>query len=159
MANNLRKTLKAWDPIDGAMGRCYANIDGNLEEMMYLKDVSADAKKNKKAIRVLGYSGTKHKSAGWEGTGKATIYYVTSYFRKLMLRYMNENKDFYFDMFVENEDPTSETGKQGIWLKNVNIDGITLAKLDINNTELDEEISFTFDGASMTEEFSTIVGE
>lgn len=155
---NLR-TLKAWDPIDGAMGRCYANIDGNLEDMIYAKDVSADVKKNKKTIRVLGYSGTKHKSAGWEGTGKMTVYYVTSLFRKLMLKYMKENKDFYFDMFIENEDPTSETGKQGMWLKNCNIDGVTLAKLDINNTELDEEISFTFDAASMTNEFTTVVGE
>lgn len=153
------RTLKAWDPIDGAKGRCYANIDGNLEDLIYVKDVNADVKKNKKSIRVLGYGGTKHKSTGWEGTGKMTIYYVTSLFRRLILTYMKEGKDFYFDMFIENEDPSSETGKQGIWLKNCNIDGVTLAKLDINNTELDEEISFTFDDASMPDEFTPVVGE
>lgn len=152
-------TLKAFDTISGQMGECYANINGNTEKLLYLKKIEATVEKTKKEIKVLGYAGTKNKSAGWKGTGSATLYYVTSLYRELMLEYMHTGKDFNMDMYVVNEDPTSETGKQKIWLKNVNFDKITLAKLDVESTELDEEVTFTFDDAEMIREFDEITGE
>ncbi|MDO4301546.1 MAG: phage tail tube protein [Clostridia bacterium] len=152
-------TLRGTDPISGKLGECYANIDGSMEDMLYVKKVEAKVEKQKKEINVLGYSGSKNKSAGWKGTGTATLYYMTSIFRKKMLEYMNTGKDFYVDMFIVNDDPSSNAGRQKIWLKNVNFDGITLAMLDVDNTELNEELSFTFDGAEMVEEFDTVTGE
>lgn len=152
-------TLKAIDTISGQYGATYANIDGNTEKMLYLKKIEATVEKTKKEIKVLGYAGTKNKSTGWKGTGTATLYYITSLYRKYMLNYMNTGKDFNMDLYIENEDPSSSTGKQKIWLKNVNFDKITLAKLDVDSTELDEEVSFTFDGAEMLTEFDDIEGE
>lgn len=157
MAKDL--TLKGTDPISGKLGECYANIDGSMEEMIYLKKIEAKMEKQKKEINVLGYSGSKNKSAGWKGTGTATLYYMTSLFRRLAIEYMNTGKDFYVDMFVVNDDPSSGAGRQKVWLKNVNFDGITLAMLDVDNTELNEEISFTFDGAELVEQFDTVTGE
>lgn len=152
-------TMKAVDTINGQLGTCTAVVNGNIEEMIYTKSIEAKVDKTKKEIKVLGYTGTKNKSAGWKGTGTCTVYYVTSLYRKLMLEYMHTGKDFYMDMYIENEDPGSSSGKQKMWLKNVNFDGLDLAKLNVDSTELDEEISFTFDDAEMITEFDEITGE
>ena len=152
-------TLKAMDTISGQYGAAYASIDGNTEKMLYLKKIEATVEKTKKEIKVLGYSCTKNKSTGWKGTGTATLYYITSLYRKYMLRYMNTGQDFNMDLYIENEDPSSDAGKQKIWLKNVNFDKIILAKLDVDSTELDEEVSFTFDGAEILNEFDEVEGE
>lgn len=157
MANEL--TLRGTDPISGKLGECYATIDGSMEEMIYLKKIEAKMEKEKKEINVLGYAGSKNKATGWKGTGTATLYYMTSLFRRLAIEYMNTGKDLYFDMYVVNEDPSSKAGRQKVWLKNVNFDGITLAMLDVENTELSEEVSFTFDSAELVESFDTVTGE
>lgn len=154
-----RKTLKAWDAINGAEGRCIATIDGDVEDMIYVKDIEATVEKEKSEIKVLGQTGTKHKANGWKGKGKMTMYYATSLFRKMMAKYMDEGIDTYFDLLIENEDPTSDIGKQTIILKQVNIDDINIAKLDIGSKELDEELNFTFNGAEIRNEFDEVAGE
>ncbi len=152
-------TLKAWDTINGALGTCYVDIDGQKEEALYLKNIEANIKKNKREIKVLGQTGTKHKASGWSGTGKMTAYYSTSKFREIMLKYIKEGKDTYFEIIIENNDPSSDIQRQSIALKQVNIDTMTMAKLDINNTELDEEMTFTFNDVDILESFKPIVGE
>lgn len=152
-------TLKAWDAINGALGTCYANINGNKEEMLYVKNIEAKVKKNKREIKVLGQTGMKHKATGWSGTGTMTIYYSTTKFRELMLDYIRTGKDVYFDIIIENNDASSSIGRQTIVLKQVNIDNLVISKLDINSTELDEEIKFTFNDFSILNSFSDIVGE
>lgn len=153
------KTLKAWDTINGALGTCYAVINGKKEEMLYLKNIEAKIKKNKREIKVLGQTGTKHKASGWNGTGKMTVYYSTSKFREIMLEYIKTGKDTYFEIIVENNDPSSKIGRQSVAIKQVNIDAINMAKLDINNTELDEDMSFTFNDIDILNSFTPVVGE
>lgn len=154
-----RLSMKAWDAIHGAEGTCVAVIDGNMEEMMYLKDLDAKISKEKTELPVLGQKGKKHKSGGWKGTGKATIYYATSLFREKMLKYCKTGRDFYFDIIVENYDPASDIGTQRTILKQVNIDDINVAKLDIGTEALDEEISFTFNSWDLEKSFIPVVGE
>ena len=72
---------------------------------------------------------------------------------------MDEGVDTYFDLLIENEDPSSDIGKQTIILKQVNLDGIDIAKLDIDSKELDEELDFTFNGVEIRNEFGQVVGE
>lgn len=152
-------TLRAWDAINGALGTCYANINGNKEEMLYVKNIEAKIKKSKREIKVLGQTGTKHKATGWSGTGTMTIYYSTSKFRELMIEYIKTGKDTYFDIVIENNDSSSQIGRQSIILKQVNIDSITMGKLDINSTELDEEITFTFNDVTILNSFNNVIGE
>ncbi len=152
-------TLKAWDAINGALGTCYANINGNKEEMLYVKNIEAKIKKTKREIKVLGQTGMKHKATGWTGSGTMTIYYSTSKFREMMIEYIKTGKDVYFDIVIENNDASSQIGRQTVILKQVNIDNMVMAKLDINSTELDEEISFTFNDISILNSFNSIVGE
>lgn len=154
-----RKTLKAWDAINGAEGCCIATIDGEVEDMIYVKDIKAKIEKEKSEIKVLGQTGTKHKATGWKGTGSMTMYYATTLFRKMIVKYVDEGVDTYFDLLIENEDPSSEIGKQTIILKQVNIDEVDIAKLDIDSKELDEELNFTFNGVEIRSEFDKVVGE
>lgn len=148
--------MRGEDAISGKMGKAYATINGEVYEMFYLKNIEAVAEKTKAEIPVLGRTGVQHKASGWSGTGTATVYYVTSKFRELMLEYIKTGRDIYFDILIENEDPTSSTGRQTTILKGVNLDSVTMAKLDIESEALDEEISFTFNDIDMPNKFRPI---
>ncbi|MDR0915005.1 MAG: phage tail tube protein [Oscillospiraceae bacterium] len=146
--------LRAGDIISGQEGKITFDINGNIELGGYVKNVEASAEKEKSDIKVLGHRGTQSKTVGWSGSGSMTLYYITPLFRKMMLDYIKTGKDTYFTIIIENEDPASTVGKQTIVLYNCNIDSVVLAKLDVDSTELDEDIDFTFDNADMQDSFS-----
>ena len=148
--------MRAEDAISGKMGKAFATINGNVEEMLYLKNIEITAEKNKIEIPVLGKTGNQHKAGGWNGTGSATVYYSTSKFREIMLEYIKTGKDTYFDILVENDDPTSSLVKQTSIVKGVNLDSTIIAKLDIETEALDEEISFTYNDIDMPNKFNKI---
>lgn len=155
----MANTIKVKDIINGAEGSCVAVIDGKQELLAYVKNLEANVEKEKSEIKVLGSTSTKHRAVGWNGTGSMNVYYVTSMFRKMMFEYMKTGKDIYFDIIVENRNINSEMGKQTVVLKNVNIDSLCIAKLDIDSTELDEDIDFTFDDADLLNSFNELVWE
>lgn len=148
--------MQAEDAIAGKEGKVYATINGEVHEMLYVKNIEATIEKKKTEIPVLGYSGTQHKAGGWSGTGTMTVYYITSMFRKMMMEYVRTGRDTYFDIVVENEDPNSGAGRQTIVLKGVNLDSVIITKIDIEAEALDEEVSFTFNGVDMPEAFRSI---
>src|SRR5690606_7151157 len=146
--------LKAGDTISGQEGRAYATINGQVEEMFYIRSLEATIEKQKTEVRTLGRRGVQHKASGWTGTGTMTIYYVTTLFRQLMLDYIRNGRDVYFDITVVNEDPTSSIGRQTVVLKGVNLDSVMAARLDTETEVLDEEISFTFDDVDIMDSFT-----
>ena len=146
--------LKAEQIVSGQAGRAYANIDGRNQELLYLKSIDATVTKRKTAVRTLGHTGDQYKAAWWSGKGKMVIYYMTTLFREQMLQYMQSGKDSYFDIVVINEDVNTDTGRQTVVLKNCNLDSVALAKLNVEADNLDEEVSFTFDGAEILDSFS-----
>lgn len=148
--------MRAEDAISGKMGKAFATIDGNVEEMLYLKNIEATAEKKKVEVPVLGKTGDQHKAGGWTGTGSATAYYATSKFREMMLEYIKTGKDTYFDFLIENNDPTSSLGKQTTILKGVNIDSMLMAKLDIEAETLDEDFDFTYNDIDMPNTFNKL---
>ncbi len=121
--------------------------------MIYVKNIEATLEKNKTEVRTLGKRGTQQKTAGWSGSGSMNIYYVTSLFRKMALRYVKDGVDTYFTITIINEDPGSSIGRQTITLYNCNIDSVLLAKLDVENEILDEDVEFTFDDFDMMDSF------
>ncbi|NEN84364.1 phage tail tube protein [Paenibacillus elgii] len=148
-----QKVLHARDTISGQEGRAYATINGNKEEMFYVKKLEAKVEKEKAEIKALGRRGTQSKAKGWKGTGSMTIYYITTLFREMMNEYMVSGKDTYFDITVTNEDPSSSVGMQTVIIKNVNLDSVIMASLDTGSDTLEEEISFTFDGIEIKDRF------
>lgn len=150
--------MRAEDAISGKQGKVYATIKGNVEEMLYVKNIEANIEKNKIEVPILGRTGTQHKAGGWKGSGSMTIYYATSLFREMMLEYIKTGKDTYFDVLIENDDPTSDIGKQTTILKGVNLDSIIIAKLDVDSETLDEDLNFTFNDVDMPNKFRKMGG-
>ncbi|KAE8560251.1 phage tail tube protein, partial [Paenibacillus polymyxa] len=146
--------LQAKDTISGQQGRVYATINGNVEEMAYVKTLEAKIEKNMTEVKVLGYLGDQNKANGWKGTGSMTLYYVTSLFRQLMLDYVTTGKDTYFDLVIVNEDPTSSIGRQTVTLQNVNFSSTIIAKVDTGSELLDEDLDFTFSGVKLLDSFT-----
>ena len=148
--------LRAKDTINGALGTCFAIIDGNRYEIMQAKDVEAKVEKTKSEIPILGLTSKQHKAGGWNGTGTMEVYYISSLFRQIMLEYMKNGVDTYFELLITNEDPTSATGKQTVLLKGVNINSMAITKLDIEKDALDETMTFTFNDADLLDVFDAV---
>ena len=117
--------LRAKDTVNGALGTCFAIIDGKRHELMQVKNIQAKVKKTRMTIPILGMTAKQQKSGGWEGTGTMTVYYVSSLFRRVMADYMKNGVDTYFELLLTNEDPTGDAGRQTVLLKDVNIASTT----------------------------------
>ncbi len=147
------------DAVSGKQARAFATIDGRVEELFYARTLEATVEKNMTDVPILGKTRTPQRSAGWTGSGTLNIYYVTSLFRELMVRYVKTGVDFYFDLTVVNEQPGSSVGKQTIVLKNCNLSSLTVAKFDATSDEmLNEDMPFTFDDIDILDQFGKPVG-
>lgn len=143
------------DVITGKMATAFIKYEGENIPCSWFKELTATMEKSKNQVPRLGSTSSFTRTSGWEGTGEATMYYATSFFRKLAQQYHREGKDVYVDLVVTNDDPTSVLGTQTVVLKNVNFDDIVLARFDIGSDEpLDEDINFTFDDFEYLETFT-----
>ena len=151
------KTLNSGDTISGREGRAYVKINGNNEELFMAKTIEATVEKAKSEIKAIGRRMTGHKTTGMNGTGSITLYYLTPLFRSYLKQYKDSGVDLYFDMVIENEDPTSAAGKQTTLLLNCNLDSTVLAKLDGDSDDpLEEDADFTFDDFDILTPFNKI---
>lgn len=150
--------MRGRDAISASLAECYVTLDGVRYNLMQAINVEATMEKTKTEVPILGKSGKGNKAAGWTGTGSATFHFNTSIFRKFMKHYKDTNEDFYFDMQITNEDPSSAVGSQTIILNDCNLDSIVLAKFDADGEYLEEDIDFTFEDWDMPEEFLELEG-
>ncbi|MFB9273376.1 phage tail tube protein [Cohnella cellulosilytica] len=147
------------DAISGKQATAFATINGRVEELFYAKTIEATIEKNKVDVPILGQTNTAQRSAGWKGSGTLTVYYVTSVFRQLMRDFVKTGKDFWFELQITNEDPTSGTGKQTATLLKCNLDSIIAAKFDATSDDmLEEEMPFTFSDYDLPDLFNSITG-
>ena len=147
-------TMRARDSIAGSSGECYVLIDGRRINFMSAVKVEATVEKIKVEVPILGQRMKGNKTVGAKGTGTATFHYNTSIFRKVMKKFVDTGEDLYFDMIVTNDDPTSAAGRQTTILKGCNLNKTVVAQVDANNnTYLEVEIEFGFEGWDMPEEF------
>ena len=149
--------LKSFDPISGKEGVAYAKINGNNEELFFAKTIEATVEKAKSEIKAIGRRMTGHKTTGLNGTGSMTLYYLTPLFRQMVKQYKDTGVDIYFDLVVENSDPSSSAGKQTTLLMDCNLDSVLLTKLDADSDDpLEEDADFTFEDYDILEEFTKI---
>ena len=92
--------LRAGDTISGQEGKATAVIDGNVEDLFYVKTLEATFEKNKAEVKTLGKRGVQHKGVGWAGAGSMTLYYVTSRFRQMAASYAKTGQDTYFNITI-----------------------------------------------------------
>lgn len=152
------ETMNAMDAMSGSLAECFITVEGNRYNFMQATNIEVKMSKTKVKVPILGRTGKGNKSTGWEGTGSATFHYNTSIFRELLYRYAKTGQDFYFDMQITNEDPTSAVGRQTVILKDCNIDGGILAKIDAEAEYLSEDFEFTFEDFEMPEKFNVLPG-
>lgn len=150
--------LKAGDTISGQEGVAKITVKGpggtsTIEDLFFAKKVEGECEIKKTGLKVLGKRGEQSKPNGWVGTGSLTLYYITSLFREMAIRYIKTGVPTYFDLLVSNDDPGSTVGRQTTVLKNCTIDKAILAKLDVDAEVLDEEMPFTFDDADLLDKF------
>lgn len=150
-----KAALLAKDTINGQEGEATAKIGSEIQKLFMVKDIEATIEKEKEEVKTLGRRGTGNKAVGYKGTGSMTMYYASTYFRKMALDYVKNGRDIYFDLTITNDDPTSDVGKQTIVLYGCNFDSIVIAKLDTDSAVLDEEMDFTFEDFDILEEFQT----
>lgn len=149
--------LKSFDPISGKEGVAYAKINGNNEELFFVKTIEASVEKAKSEIKAIGRRMTGHKTTGMSGSGKMTLYYLTPLFRQMLKQYKDTGVDIYFDLVVENNDPSSSAGKQTVLLMDCNLDSVLLTKLDGDSDDpLEEDADFTFEDYDILQEFTKI---
>ena len=144
-----RQTMNARDSISAAEAECYVTIGNDRIYLMQVINLEASVEKTKTEVPIMGRTGKGNKATGWKGTGSATIHYNTSVFRKLLYQYKETGEDIYFDIQITNEDPTSHVGRQTVILKDCNLDGGIIAKMDADAEYLDEEFDFTFEDWEM----------
>jgi Phage tail tube protein len=141
------------DTVHGGQAKATAIINGNVEDLFFIKTLEATMEKNKEEGRTIGKRSVQNKAAGWKGTGTMNIYYVTSIFRRLLKDYKNTGRDTYFTITVETEDAGSTIGKQTTTLFDCNVDSGIVAKIDVESAALDEDVAFTFEDWDLLEEF------
>lgn len=148
--------MNAKDAISGSLGECYVTIDGQRYHLVQVLSVKVDIEKTKKEIPIMGKVGKGNKATGAKIKGSAKLYYNTSLFRKLLIQYLDTGEDFYFDMVIKNEDPTSKVGVQIVQLLNCNINNGVLAHIDAEAETLDEEFEFTVESVKLSNEFNEL---
>ncbi len=141
--------------IGGKWGRCFTVINGVREELLGLKDVEITYEKSKSEVNQLNDPVTKHKTNGVTYMGGATVFYNTARFRKLVMEYAETGKDIYFDIEITNEDAGSDAGRQIVIATGCNINGGTIASLDVESDVLEEVIEFSVNGIKILEEFTS----
>ncbi len=141
------------DTLSGTEAKGFITVNGRNEELFYAKKLESTAEKTKKTGKTLGSRVEQNKATGWKGTGTLTVYYVTSLFREMMIDYIKNGKDVYFDLTVTNEDASSTIGKQTVVLKKCNFDKVTMAMFNLEDEVLEEEMAFTFEDVDLLDKF------
>jgi len=149
------KILKASDIPAGSEAIAYIEIGGKVEEFFYAKSVEAASEINKADVKVMGRRNTQKKAAGWDGSGSMTLYYVTTLFRKMALKYAKEGILPSFKLVITNEDKGTSIGKQTTVLYDCLIDSVNLAKFDVEADALDEDMDFTFSDFDILDSFGS----
>lgn len=155
---NAVETMLAKDVVSSKMGMAYITVDGKRYKLFQTKSLEAKLEKEKKEVAILGRMQKGNKATSLKGTGKLKIYKNTPLFDEIMSKFANEGVDTYFDMQVSNSDPTSDAGRRIITLLSCNIDSASIANLDADGDWLEDDISFTFEGFKISENFKVLDG-
>lgn len=152
----MTSTIRVQDVLNGAAGEAYLELDGRRRPFMELVEIEATVEKNKTEVPILGRMNKGNKTTGASCSGSATIHKMTSDFAQYMYDFIVTGQDIYFDITVTNNDLTSSLGIQRIILKNCNMDSAVIASLNADDSVLDEDFDFTFEGFEIQSRFNEL---
>lgn len=158
MSIDALSTMQAKDVINARLAMAYVTVNGNRYKLFQAKKITANFKKDKKEVGILGRVNKGHKSGGGEGTGSMTIYQNTALFTDMMKTYKDTGEDIYFDLQLINSDPTSDAGDNITILKDCNLDEIGIASADADGDWLEQDVDFTFEDWENPTKFKELDG-
>lgn len=141
------------DALNGKQGKAIITVDGENKELFQCKKLQTDAEFTEADFKVVGTVLVQKKTTGVNLTGTMTIYYGTPIFIKMVQEYVKSGKIPYFDLQVENDDPSTSVGKQTVLLTNCKLQKVPLAILDADTEFLEEEVGFSFTGIEVLDWF------
>lgn len=141
------------DLINGKQGTAIVTINGQNHTLFHCRKIEAKTTFNKADIKVTGTTTIQKKPTGQTKTGTLNMYYGSPYFVDLAHEYEKTGKTLYFDLMIENNDPTTSVGARRIALYGCSLDEIPIAKLDADADALDEELGFSFTSWEKLENF------
>ena len=142
------------DALNGKQGKAFLTLNGVNNELFSIKKFQTDYEFQKTDFKVVGTTTVQQKTTGVKKTGTMTIYYGTPLFVQMAQEYEKNGKVLYFDMQVENDDPSTSVGKQTIAYYGCSLDKIPLSMLDADAEFLEEEVGFSFTSFEVLEAFT-----
>lgn len=143
-------------PVHGREGTVTAVINGNVVTLAEIKTLTGTIDFNKSEYNVLGDRATRHKYAGWTGTGSCTYHWLSPRFVRMIIKGTKTGVMPYFTINATNDDPGSSAGTQTIKLGQVSIDGGNVIQLDVDSEALEGSFGFTFSEIDGLEYFNEI---
>ena len=150
--------MQAGDSITSSLGSCYITIGGQRKLFMQAIEIKITAEKNKSEVPIMGSAVKGNKATSIKIKGSASFHFNTSMFDNPMLEFQNTGKDFYFDMQLTNEDPTSSVGRRTVIAQGCNLDEWTVAILNADGDYSTGEVSFTVEHIEIPEQYAELEG-
>lgn len=153
-----QRIMPAYEAIDGRHGAAYATIKGKRYLLFQLTNFETKTEKNNIELQRLGTTIGGNLSSGIKLGWEAEMYYNTDIFRALVIDYIKNGKETYFDLQITNDDPNSSAGRHTVILRDCKINNMSLALLNVDNQVLKEKVDGTCEDIDAPELFKVLKG-
>lgn len=148
--------IRGNDPNRGTDVQFLVEVDGKRRDYIHATDFETKVSLNNTDVPRICTRQQGKKAGTATMSGTATVYYMDSQVRTIVLDYLRTGIWPNIVMIVRNEDKDSRSGAQTVVHNNVKFDEITLSKFSATTELLDEQITFTYDTPELTEEFTEL---
>lgn len=146
------------DTVNGAEGTVFVTRNGQNVEVVGMKNIQTMAGLQGTDMRTIGTRKIQDKPNGAKQTGKGNIYYGSNgsnMFRDMVLNYINNGVTEYFDIQINNTDPTISQGNQIGAYYGCHLTGdIPQSILDDEQAMLSYDFNFAYTRAAMIQKFN-----
>ncbi|WP_195278626.1 phage tail tube protein [Clostridium sp. J1101437_171009_A5] len=136
------------DTVNGAEGTVYITRKGKQIEVIGLKNIQPVGGIQSTDMRSIGTRVIQDKPNGVKLTAKGKVYYGSNgsnLFQEMLLNYITKGVMEYFDVQINNTDPTVSMGSQIMAYYGCHLTGeIPLSILDDEKAMLDYEFNFAY---------------
>lgn len=150
--------LLARDTVNGAEGTIFVTRYGQNVEVVGFKNIQTTVGLQSSDMRTIGTRSIQDKPNGAKQTGKGNIYYGSNgsnMFRDMVLNYIQNGVTEYFDIQINNTDPTTSVGNQIAAYYGCHLTGdIPLSILDDEQAMLSYDFNFVYTRVGMIQKFN-----
>lgn len=153
------------DTVNGAEGTAYVTRNGKNVELVGFKNIQTLGGIQSSDMKCVGTRLIQDKPSGVKLTAKGNVYYGSNgsnMFRDMVLNYIQNGVVEYFDIQINNSDPTVSMGNQIGAYYGCHLTGdIPLSILDSDQSMLNYDFNFAYTRVGMIQKFNdpTNVGQ